>query len=81
MSPDDAPTLTIHGTADRYVAFEQGQWITQRLREAGVPAATRLMADDHYGWFERLERGVYELSPRGKTEPTLWRRRIEEAET
>ena len=24
-----------------------------------------MMADDHYGWFERLSRGVYGLSPRG----------------
>jgi hypothetical protein len=24
------------------------------------------MADDHYGWFERVERGVYALSPKGE---------------
>lgn len=38
VSPDDAPTLTIHGTADRYVEFAQGEWITERLQESGVPA-------------------------------------------
>ena len=32
---------------------------------AEVPTATRIMADDHYGWFERVERGVYELTLRG----------------
>ncbi len=30
-----------------------------------VPTATRIMADDHYGWFERLERGVYGLTVKG----------------
>ncbi|MEE9454529.1 MAG: DUF2161 family putative PD-(D/E)XK-type phosphodiesterase [Paracoccaceae bacterium] len=32
---------------------------------AGVPTATRIMADDHYGWFERISRGVYGLTPKG----------------
>lgn len=32
---------------------------------AGVAHARRLMADDHYGWFERERIGVYRLSPRG----------------
>lgn len=31
----------------------------------GVAVATRIMADDHYGWFERVSRGVYQLTPRG----------------
>jgi hypothetical protein len=32
---------------------------------AGVPNATTIMRDDHYGWFDRVERGVYALSPAG----------------
>lgn len=36
-------------------------------RLAQVPNATRLMADNHYGWFERIARGVYALSPKGST--------------
>ncbi len=32
---------------------------------AEVPTATRIMAADHYGWFERVERGVYGLTSRG----------------
>ena len=32
---------------------------------AGVPKATRIMADDHYGWFERVEKGIYMLTPKG----------------
>lgn len=34
-------------------------------RETGVAQATRTMRDDHYGWFERVETGVYGLSPAG----------------
>ncbi|WP_349359797.1 DUF2161 family putative PD-(D/E)XK-type phosphodiesterase [Stappia sp.] len=34
-------------------------------RATGVARATRLMADDHYGWFERVDRGVYALTPKG----------------
>lgn len=31
----------------------------------GVGVATRMMRDDHYGWFERVETGVYQLTPAG----------------
>ncbi|EAQ05111.1 hypothetical protein OB2597_07495 [Pseudooceanicola batsensis HTCC2597] len=31
-----------------------------------VPRATVIMRDDHYGWFERVERGVYGLTPTGR---------------
>ncbi|MDU9005689.1 DUF2161 family putative PD-(D/E)XK-type phosphodiesterase [Sedimentitalea todarodis] len=34
-------------------------------RAAKVPAATRLMSDNHYGWFERESRGIYALTPMG----------------
>lgn len=34
-------------------------------RLTGVENARRLMADNHYGWFERVSRGVYGLSPKG----------------
>ncbi len=34
-------------------------------REAGVPRATTMMRDNHYGWFEKVEKGVYGLSPAG----------------
>ena len=32
----------------------------------GVSKARRLMADNHYGWFERVETGIYALSPNGE---------------
>ncbi|WP_092368504.1 DUF2161 domain-containing phosphodiesterase [Cribrihabitans marinus] len=41
-------------------------------RATGVAAATRLMADNHYGWFERVERGVYGLTDAGRAGLTHW---------
>lgn len=32
----------------------------------GVARARAIMAADHYGWFERVERGVYALTPQGR---------------
>lgn len=37
-------------------------------RETGVARATRMMADNHYGWFARLEIGIYDLTEAGKAE-------------
>mgnify|MGYP003627416543 FL=1 len=34
-------------------------------READVKRATVMMRDNHYGWFEKIEKGVYGLSPTG----------------
>lgn len=34
-------------------------------RETGVAVATRMMRDNHYGWFEKVEKGVYGLTPTG----------------
>lgn len=34
-------------------------------RSTGVVRAGPLMRADHYGWFDRVEKGVYTLSPRG----------------
>lgn len=33
----------------------------------GVTNATRLMADNHYGWFQRVEKGIYGLTDTGRT--------------
>lgn len=34
-------------------------------RETSVSTATRMMRDNHYGWFEKVEKGVYGLTPTG----------------
>lgn len=33
--------------------------------ELGLPKAATILQSDHYGWFERIERGVYGLRPSG----------------
>ncbi|MBI1216978.1 MAG: hypothetical protein GC186_00395 [Rhodobacteraceae bacterium] len=36
-------------------------------KASGVARAGTLMRDDHYGWFERVARGTYALTPKGVT--------------
>jgi hypothetical protein len=36
-------------------------------RYTGVASAARILQRNVYGWFERVERGVYSLTPRGRT--------------
>ena len=35
-------------------------------KATGVKTATRLMADNHYGWFERVAVGIYGLTDTGR---------------
>ena len=37
VTPNAAPSLIIHGTEDKYVAYEQGVWMRDRLTACGVP--------------------------------------------
>jgi hypothetical protein len=39
----------------------------------GVVNARRILADDHYGWFERVSTGIYRLSPKGESAMDAWR--------
>ena len=53
----------------RCAAHLAGQGPSKGARVAaatGVAQATRLMAADHYGWFERVSVGIYDLTPRGR---------------
>ena len=34
-------------------------------KASDVTRARRIMADDHYGWFERVNPGIYALTPKG----------------
>ena len=47
----------------------------QRLQES---KARDILYRDVYGRFDRVSRGVYELSPRGKHEIPLWREEAED---
>ncbi len=38
----------------------------------GVLGATRLMALNHYGWFERVAKGIYEVTPAGASSLRLY---------
>ncbi len=37
VNPNASPTLIIHGTEDKYVAYEQAIWMRDRLTACGVP--------------------------------------------
>ncbi len=47
--------LAVHGPSK---ASKVAEW-------AEVPPARNIMADDHYGWFTRVERGIYGLTKAG----------------
>jgi hypothetical protein len=48
------------------VLYSSGPMKASRVVElAGVKTARLMMADDHYGWFERVGRGIYALTPKG----------------
>lgn len=47
----------------------------------GVDRARRIMADDHYGWFERVERGVYGLTPKGRAAHKAGEKEADEKQT
>jgi hypothetical protein len=37
-------------------------------RAAGVTRAATILQDDHYGWFQRVERGIYALTDKGRAD-------------
>ncbi|MEL6549408.1 MAG: DUF2161 family putative PD-(D/E)XK-type phosphodiesterase [Pseudomonadota bacterium] len=41
-------------------------------RATGVAKATTIMRDNHYGWFARVEKGVYDLTDAGRTGLADW---------
>ena len=47
-------------------------------RAAGVPKAGAILQRDVYGWFGRVERGVYELSPKGEQAVVTYADAVEE---
>ena len=46
--------------------LEAGPMVLREMRSlADVPHAGAILRDDVYGWFERVERGTYALTPKG----------------
>jgi len=58
-------------TAYRQEAMRCARFLTEHgatkaalvAKGCGVPHARRIMADNHYGWFQRLGTGIYDLTP------------------
>jgi hypothetical protein len=56
----------------RFLAVH-GESTGARIKDwAEVPDATRIMANDHYGWFTRVRRGVYDLTAAGRKGLADW---------
>jgi hypothetical protein len=45
-----APTLTIHGAKDNYVAYEHAVWLTERLQASGVPTKLETIEGAGHGF-------------------------------
>lgn len=68
-------------TAYRQRALLIGQYLREHgaskaatvAQQVADPKARAILYRDVYGWFERTERGVYALSPKGGEEIKLWR--------
>jgi dipeptidyl aminopeptidase/acylaminoacyl peptidase len=50
VTPDDAPTLIIHGDADKLVPLQQSEVIIAKLKEAGVPNELVIKKGFGHGW-------------------------------
>lgn len=57
----------------RYLQEQGPTKASQIARALGEPKARDLLYRDVYGWFDRVSRGVYGLSPRGRREIERWR--------
>lgn len=42
------------------------------VKTTGIARATQVMYSNHYGWFERVEKGIYALTDKGRTEHQIW---------
>lgn len=48
------------------------------IREhTGVSRAGSILRDNHYGWFDRVKTGYYDLSPKGRQELDQWSEALE----
>lgn len=50
VTPDDPPTLIVHGDADKLVPIQQAESIIAKLKEAGVPAELIVKKGAGHGW-------------------------------
>jgi hypothetical protein len=60
------------------VLEQEGVMALRALREVtDVARAGPIVRDNHYGWFERVKRGHYRLTPKGRSELPEWADAIE----
>ena len=52
VTPEAAPTLLIHGTEDKYVAFEQAEWMLTRYRQVGAEVGMLKLEGAGHGFKE-----------------------------
>lgn len=50
VSPDDPPTLIIHGDADQLVPLQQSERIVEELKKTGVPTNLVVKKGAGHGW-------------------------------
>jgi acetyl esterase/lipase len=50
VTPNAAPTLCVHGTEDKYVAYEQAGWMVDRLKASAVEAELLTMEGAGHGF-------------------------------
>jgi acetyl esterase/lipase len=55
VTPDDPPTLIIHGDADKLVPIQQAETIIAKFKDAGVPAELVVRKDAAHGWATLLK--------------------------
>jgi acetyl esterase/lipase len=55
VTPDDPPTLIIHGDADRLVPIQQSELIMERFKQAKVTAMLKVMPGKDHGWAAEAE--------------------------
>jgi acetyl esterase/lipase len=55
VSPDDPPTLLIHGDADALVPIQQSERIVTKLNEAKVPTRLVVKPGEKHGWLTIAE--------------------------
>ncbi len=68
-----APIMTAYRQRALACAFAMSS-APQRLRDlrADVPEAARIVADNHYDWFSRVDRGIYTLTAAGRSALQRW---------
>lgn len=65
VNPNAAPTLLLHGTDDKYVAYEQAVWMRDRLATCGVEVELRTFEGAGHGFkgadAEQAEKAMIEF--------------------